>query len=151
MSSNINISKLAEVVTDSYNLGELKVFLADYFRVRLDRIINPVGLGMEEIVWEVINYFDRRSREGERLVDLVREFERDRPGKINLLDLLVPTPSSSSSPLPIPTVSSSLPPPIISSTTVDINSDEVEFYFVVEPDRRSVPASTTYKSPTQAI
>jgi hypothetical protein len=138
MASSINISKLAEVVADSYNVGELKVFLADYFNVRLDHIVHPSGLGMKEIVWEVISHFDRRGV----IAELVREFGRDRPGKIDLLDLLAPATSSTRSPLP---------PPTISSTTVDVDPDEIDFYFVIEPDRRSVPSAIKHKSTKQAI
>jgi|GEM_PF-4709089 len=150
MSSSINISKLAEVIADSYNVGELKVFLADSFNVPLDHIVHPSGLGMNEIVWEVIGYFDRRGT----LFELVREFGRDRPGKIDLLDLLVPLPAMPSNSSPLSTISagsSPLPPPSISSTTVDVDPDEIDFYFVIEPDRRIVPAVTTHKSVNQAI
>lgn len=146
--SNINLPMLAKVVAADYNLGELTVFLNDYFSQRLDHIVNPSHLTIPEIVWEVIGYFDRRGR----LVDLVRELGRDRPGRINLLDLLVPaSPSGSSPPSTISTSSPSLPSPVTSSTTVDIGADEIDFYFVIEPDRRSVPSATKHKSPTQAV
>lgn len=148
MSSSIEISKLAEAIVDSYNLEELEIFLADYFQIRLERVVEPRGLSLIKIVREVINYFDRRGT----LIDLVREFGRDRPGKIDLLDLLVPAMPSSSSPLStISTASSSLPSPAISSTKLDVDPNEIDFYFVIEPDRRIVPAVTTHKSANQAI
>ena len=103
--------------------------------MRLDHIIEPRGLSIQKIIREVIDYFDRRGH----LVDLVRELGRDRPGVIDIRDLLMPL------------ATKPLPSPITSSTMVDIDPDEVDFYFVIEPDRRIVPATTTYKSTKQAI
>src|SRR5438105_158327 len=135
MSSSINTPKLAEVFAESYNQEELEIFLSDYFKVRLEDIIVPHGLSFQKIVREVIGYFDRRGH----LTDLVRELGRDRPGVIDIRDLLIPM---STKPLPSP---------ITSSTIVDIDPDEVDFYFVIEPDRRIVPATTAHKSAKQAI
>jgi uncharacterized protein YegL len=135
MSSSINTSKLAEVFAESYNKEELEIFLSDYFGVSLEDIIVSSGVSFQKIVREVIGYFVRRGY----LADLVRELGRDRPGKIDILDLLMP-PSTQP-----------LPSPVTSSTMVDIDPDEVDFYFVIEPDRRIVPATTTHKSAKQAI
>src|SRR5438034_919883 len=61
MPSKINISELVQLVAKSYNRSELEVFLAQYFDVRLDYIIEPSGLSMIKIAQEVVGYFDRRD------------------------------------------------------------------------------------------
>src|SRR5439155_937324 len=38
-----------------------------------------------------------------------------------------------------------------SATEVDIDHSELDFYFVIEPDRRIVPSSTKHSSANQAI
>src|SRR5579863_7803950 len=98
MSSNIDISKLAKMVAESYDLPELEGFLTEYFHVRLDHIIQPRGLSLIEVVRKVIDHFDRRGN----LVELVREFGKDRPGKIDLLSLLATPSTISSGNLPSP-------------------------------------------------
>ena len=87
MSSNIDIPKLTEAFSDGYNVEELEIFLAKYFKLRLDRIVIPQGLSIEKIVGEIIGYFDRRGN----LLELVRELGCDRPGKIDIRDLLMPS------------------------------------------------------------
>src|SRR5947209_20506180 len=87
MQSSIDKPKLVQVVADSYDSGELAGFLSDYFAIRLDYIVNPIGVGFVVVVREIVEYFDRKGT----LVELVRELSKDRPGKIDLLSLLVPT------------------------------------------------------------
>ncbi len=140
MPSDINIPKLVQLVAESYNLEELKGFLDGYFKISLEQIIIPQGSNLITIIQEVISHFRRRGS----LAELVREFGLDRPGKIDILDLLEPLPTTPSGSLP-------LSPPTASSTTVDINPDEIDFYFVIEPDRRIVTAATKPKAATQAI
>ncbi len=140
MASNIDTRKLAQVVADSYNVDELEVFLSDYFKIRLDHIVDPGGLSIPKIVHKVISYFDRRGN----LTDLVRELGRDRAETINLLDLLVPPSMTSSNSSPSESSTSSM-------TKVDIDPDEVDFYFVIEPDRRSVSSPSKHKSANHAI
>jgi hypothetical protein len=136
MPSKINISELVQLVAKSYNRSELEVFLAQYFDVRLDYIIEPSGLSMIKIAQEVVAYFDRRDN----LAEFVREFRRDRP-TVDILPLFVP----------LSATSSSSSPHTISATEVDIDHSELDFYFVIEPDRRIVPSSTKHLSANQAI
>lgn len=140
MSSSINIPKLVQLMIDAYDVGELRGFLQDYFSVRLDHIINPVGVSFVKVVRAVVDYFDWCGA----LVDLVREFQMDRPGKVDLFDLLVPTGTMSSSGSPL------IPGPV-SSTQVDISLDEAAFYFVIEPDRRLIPAPRERRHTNEAV
>lgn len=140
MPSNIDIPKLARMVANSYNVSELEIFLSDYFKIRLDHIVDPAGLNVPTIVHKVISYFDRRGN----LVDLVRELGRDRAETINLLDLLIPPSTTSSKGWPSSPSTSSL-------TEVDVGPDEVDFYFVIEPDRRSISSPAKHKSASHAI
>lgn len=152
MARQVDIPKLIELVAGAYNVEELRGFLADYFTTRLDHIINPVGVGFVEIVRRVVDHFDARGG----LPDLVRELQKDRPGVIDLLSLLLPpgarAPTASGPALPPP--SPPAPPTSAASLPVrghiDVEPGELDFYFMIEPDRRVVsPVSAT--RPTQSI
>jgi hypothetical protein len=134
--SPIDVPKLVAAIAQAYNVAELKGFLSDYFQTRLDHIINPVGVGFVEIVRAVVDHFDRRHA----LTDFIREIQKDRPGSIDLLALLLPRTTTSAQTQP-----SGTPPP-----SVDIEPEEVDFYFVIEPDRRTVPVASS-KRPTNSI
>ena len=134
--SPIDVPKLVAAIAQAYNVAELKGFLSDYFQTRLDHIINPVGVGFVEVVRAVVEHFERQHA----LTDLVREIQKDRPGSIDLLALLLPrTPSPAQSP------PSGAPPP-----SIDIDPEEVDFYFVIEPDRRTVPLASPQR-PSNSI
>ena len=84
-----------------------------------------IGVGFVVVVREIVEYFDRNGT----LVELVRELSKDRPGRIDLLSLLVPTSGPKAGPSPTGVL----------SNPVDVDPQvEVDFYFVVEPDRRTV-------------
>jgi von Willebrand factor type A domain len=134
MQSSVDKPKLVKVIADAYDFDELTVFLADYFSTRLDHIINPAGTGLLTVVQHVVEYFEGKGN----LVDLVRELGKDRPGKVDLLSLLVPVTGIA----PVTPVAGGP-----SSTPVDIDPQvEVDFYFVVEPDRRAVSSKAKTES-----
>lgn len=135
MATPINVPKLVQIIAEAYNVAELAGFLTDYFQIRLDHIINPVGVGLIEIARAVVDYFDRNHR----MTEFVRELGKDRPGKIHIGSLL-----ASPTTLPSPTA------PSIPAPTIDINPDEIDFYFVIEPDLKTVPPPS-FKQSTSSI
>jgi hypothetical protein len=151
MPSPIDASKLNRLIVESFNATELDSFLREYFRTRLEDIIVPQGIGLTEIALRVIDHFDRRGM----LTDLIRELERERPGRFPLTDLfLPPTRSGGGRPGPAgPTAAPATPPGAGSPPTrmVDIEPEEVDFYFVIEPDRRSIPGLPASKTANQSI
>jgi hypothetical protein len=140
MESPIDCSKLIQLIADSYTVPELEGFLEDYFKRRLDHIVDPRGLSVIEVARKVVNHFDREGY----LVDLVRELGHHRPGKIDILDLMMVSPTTASSSA---TASSRL----ASTTKVEIDANEVDFYFLTEPDRRFFPLATEHQPSTQTL
>lgn len=125
MGSKINRTKLIQLIADIFILPELEGFLQDNFNQRLDHIIEPRGVGLIEVVQKVVDYFDDQGNLG----DLVGELSLYTHGKIDIMDVLMLGPTVPSRSLP---ASSS----IASSTTVDIDASEIEFYYLLEPDHR---------------
>lgn len=115
MEPKINRAKLVQLIAGSYTVAELEGFLEDHFRLRLDHIIEARGVGLIEVVRNVVNYFDRRGN----LVDLVQELSKHKPDKVNIGDLLIPLP-------PIPRNSSSAP----TSTSSPMSSPLATPHFV---------------------
>lgn len=144
--AEIDKATLVRAIADAYIVDELKGFLADYFRIRLDHIINPIGIGFPETVRAVVDHFDQQHA----LTDLIRELQRDRPDVIDIRALLRPVGATPSTGAPPGGRGAAGSYPGSNNAAVDIEAEELDFYFVIEPDRRTVPRSRA-KQPTQSI